>query len=362
MSRLKPRGLRIFALSGSIEACGSGRLGDGPATRPADNEQKGRAMNRLAKLVLAAAPLAMAASGAGADTFVRMLAGPAGGSWYPVGAKIMELMQKDIPGIRTSNAPGGGVGNVRNVDKGNAEIGFTFGHTAYNGLHAREKFKVAHPNIAFFATLFPGILQTAVPADSKIMSYRDLAGKNISPGKLTFTGNIAMEKVLKLYGITYAGIKAQGGTIHRVGYKDSVALMKDGHIDAFVGLTSVPNSSFLALDFSPGIRFLPIDDAIADKFVKQNPGYYKSDIEAGVYKGAPKPVPTLATATVLIVNRKLPDELVYQMTASFWKEHDEMAKVLKVWKDVKLATALKGAAIPVHPGALKYYKEKGVAN
>ena len=170
-----------------------------------------------------------------------------------------------------------------------------------------------------------------------------------------------MEKLLAIYGITYDQIKKNGGVIHRVGYNDSVALMKDGHIDAFVALTSAPNSSFLALDFSPGIRFLPVEDEVADKFITENPGFYKVDIAPGTYKSVTAPVQTLASATVLIANKNLSDELVYKMTDVLWKRHDQIAEVHKSWNDVTLANALKGAAIPVHPGALKYYKEKGVA-
>lgn len=222
-------------------------------------------------------------------------------------------------------------------------------------------FKKPLKDLRFFATLYPGILQTAVPANSKIRSYADLKNKNVSPGKVVFSGNVTTERLLPLYGVTYDMIKKNGGTIHRVGYKDSVALMKDGHIDAFVGLTTVPNSSFIALDFRPGIRFLPVEDQIADKFIRQNPGFWKTTIPAGAYKGVKNSVKTLATATILIINKKVPDDLVYKMTAAFWKNHGQMLKVHKNWGNVKLATALKAATVPVHPGALKYYKEKGVA-
>ncbi len=216
-------------------------------------------MRNLIKMALIAAPIALVAHAASAETFVRMLSGPSGGSWYPYGAKMAEMWGNDIKGITTSNGPGGGVGNVRDVGRGNAQLGWTFGNTAYDGYNGKGKFKKSLKNVRFFANLYPGILQTAVPAKSKIRSYADLKGKNFSPGKLTFSGNIAVENLLKLYGVSYGDIKTAGGTIHRVGYKDSVALMKDGHIDAFVGLTTAPNSSFIALDFSPGIRFLGVD-------------------------------------------------------------------------------------------------------
>ncbi|MBT6286575.1 MAG: hypothetical protein HOI96_15510 [Rhodospirillaceae bacterium] len=115
--------------------------------------------------------------------------------------------------------------------------------------------------------LYPDILQTAIPKNSPIKSYANLKSKNFSPDKLTFSGNVTVERLLGHYGVLYKDIKAGGGTIYPVGYTDSAALMKDGHVDARVALTNVLNSSFIALDFQHGIRFLPIETKIADKFV-----------------------------------------------------------------------------------------------
>ena len=318
-------------------------------------------MKTLAKILLTAVPIALMAGHASAETFVKMTSGPSGGSWYPYGAKIMELIGKNVKGISTSNGPGGGVGNVRDVHKDNAQLGWTFGNTAYDGYNGKGKFKKSLKNVRFFANLYPGILQTAVPAKSKIRSYKDLKGKNVSPGKLTFSGNIAVENLLKLYGITYGDIKNAGGTIHRVGYKDSVALMKDGHIDAFVGLTTAPNSSYIALDFSPGIRFLSVDSGIADKYLKMYPGFIKTTLRKGTYRGVTKDVPTIASPTVLIINKGVSSDIAYKLAKVLWDNHADLAKVNSYWNNVSLKEAATGAAIPLHPGALRYYKEKGVA-
>ena len=136
--------------------------------------------------------------------------------------------------------------------------------------------------------------------------------------------------------------------------------MKDGHIDAFTGLTSVPQASFLALEFSPGIRFLPIDKAILDKIMSSNPGYVRINIDQSHYKSIKKPVPTLGAVTILVINKNVPNDIAYAITKALWENHGEFVQVKKVWKKVKLETALLGAATPVHPGAMKYYKEKGV--
>tara|TARA_R110002126_G_scaffold16044_7_gene64718 strand:- start:512 stop:1474 length:963 start_codon:yes stop_codon:yes gene_type:complete len=317
-------------------------------------------MNKFAKIAITTLPIALIAGSASGESFVRMLAGPAGGAWYPFGAKIMEVAQKDVKGIRTSNGPGGGVGNVRNVDKGAAELGWTFGFTAYEGFAGKGKFKKKHENIRYFATLYPGILQTAVPKTSSVKSYGDLKGKNFSPGKTVFSGNVTVERLVNLYGISYNDIKSAGGTIHRVGFKDSVALMKDGHVEVFTALTNVPNASFIALDFQPGIRFLPVEPPMMKKFVTQNPGFFATTIPGGAYKGVPNDTPTLATATVLIASKTLDNETAYKLAASLWNNHAEFVKVNKTWNNVKLEDALLGAAIPVHDGAMKFYAEKGV--
>ena len=115
--------------------------------------------------------------------------------------------------------------------------------------------------------LYPDILQTAIPKNSPIKPYTDLKSQNFSTDKLTFSGNVTVERLLGHHGVLYKGIKAGGGTIYRVGYRDSAALMKDDHVDARVALTNVLNSSFIALDLQLGIRFLPIETKIADKFV-----------------------------------------------------------------------------------------------
>ncbi len=317
----------------------------------------GKFLFRLAPLALAGL---LAATAANAETFVRMVSGPAGGSWYPLGAKIAEVLGKNVPGIATSNGPGGGVSNVQDVNRAEAELGWSYAHTAFNGSKGQGKFTKAQGNVRHFATLYPAALQTAVPKDSKVMSYADLKDKNISPGKAKWSGYAATELLLTYYGFNVDDVKKNGGTIHHVSYSDSVALMKDGHIDAFMGLTSVPQASFIDLNFNPGVRFLAVDDAVRAKFMADNPGYIDTVIPKDAYEGLPGDVPTLGVVTVLVVHKDLADDVVYQMAKALWDNHGEFVKVKKVWNSVKLEDALLGAKIPVHPGAQRFYDEKGV--
>lgn len=295
-----------------------------------------------------------------AQTFVRMVSGPAGGSWYPLGAKISEVLGKEVPDIATSNGPGGGVGNVKDVNKGEAELGWTYGHTAYEGFTAQGSFDKETGNVRHFATLYPAGLQTAVPADSDIKTYADLKARNISPGKAQWSGYAAFQMITDLYGYNVDDVKSNGGTVHHVSYSDSVALMKDGHIDAFAGLTSIPQASFLDLEFSPGIRFLPISDAVMTEILSSNPGFIKTDLTNDHYKSITEPVSTLGAVTILVINKDVPDDIAYNMAKALWDNHAEFVKVKDIWNTVKLENALLGAALPLHPGVKRFYDENGV--
>ena len=132
-------------------------------------------MKRISSALLVASSLIISTSIANADQFVRMVSGPSGGSWYPLGAKVMQVMESEIKGISTSNTSGGGISNVLAVDGGDAEIGWTYAHTVANGYTGKGKFKKAHKNVRYFATLYGAAFQVAVRADSKIKSFEDMS-------------------------------------------------------------------------------------------------------------------------------------------------------------------------------------------
>jgi TRAP transporter TAXI family solute receptor len=296
-----------------------------------------------------------------ADTFVRMVSGPSGGSWYPLGAKIMQVMDEEIDGITTSNTSGGGISNILSVNDGDAEIGFSYAHTAANGVSGKGKFSKPQKNVRHLATLYGSMFQVAVREDSDIKSFEDMKGANISPGKAKWTGTAFAEAILKEYGISFDSIRENGGTVHHVNYTESVALMKDGHIDVFMAATNMPQASFLELEQSPGIRFIGINDPEKhQKILDDNPGFVPGMMPKGVYESVAEDTPTLGITVNMVVNADLSDELVYNMCKSLWANHAKFVEVKGVWKRVKQEDALKGVAIPVHPGAQKCYDEMGV--
>lgn len=143
-------------------------------------------------------------------------------------------------------------------------------------------------------------------------------------------------------------------------YTESVALMKDGHIDVFMAATNMPQASFIELEQSPGIRFIGMPKEDQQAIIAANPGYIEGTMPAGVYDSVKEDTHSLGIVVNMVVHKDLPEDMVYNMCKVFWENHGTFAEVKSVWNRVKLEDALNGVAIPVHPGAEKCYAELGV--
>ena len=224
----------------------------------------------LLVLIVALAVVMLAPTAQAKQQFLRMVSGPEGGSWYPLGSAMMSLVE-DALKISTSNGPGGGVGNCKVVDSGRADLGWSYTHTSYNAYNGKGKFNKKLSNLRHVMSLYPGVFQIVVPEKSGITDISQLKDKRIVPGKVGFTGTAIAELVLKAYGMTFKSIKEAGGSVSFVGYSDSAALMKDGHSDSYMAVTSCPQSTIIDLNFRPGVRFLPITPDMQKKVRSWSP-------------------------------------------------------------------------------------------
>jgi len=292
--------------------------------------------------------------------FLKMVSGTSGGSWYPIGAGMMKIVQRET-GITTSNGPGGGVANMNTLQKGTADISLGYLHTITNAYQGRGEFKKPLNKLRYVATLFPSTYQTAVLKKGDITSYAQLHNKRIIPGKVGYTSRVIAEQVLKAYDMSFNSIKKAGGTVSFVGFSDSAALVKDGHTDALIVLTDCPAAVLMGLNFSPGIRFLGIDPEHMKKVLELEPGLIETVIPKTAYKGMSEDVPTVGTATCLLMNEDVEENVGYAVTKALWEHMDELVAIKKNMSNAKIEDALLGCKIPVHPGAMKYYKERGVS-
>ena len=286
---------------------------------------------------------------------LKMMTGPMGGSWYPLGGAIGDAIQKQIPGVTISVSPGGGVGNVEGMELGKCDIGFSNSSSGVDGVYGRPPFKQKMENMRQLANLYPQYFQIVVMEDSGIKSVADLKGKRISPGPRGHTGEFAANQVLEVYGLSYKDMSK----VHHVQYSDSVALIKDGHSDAWMLCTTIPQSSIIEVASSRKIRLISLPDDKIKAMQKLNAGYLRRDIPKGTYPGVDYDVHGFGFFTHLIISAKLPDDLVYKITKTLVNNLPRFADVVKDMKGVVPKDLALDIGIPFHPGALKYYKEIG---
>jgi TRAP transporter TAXI family solute receptor len=286
---------------------------------------------------------------------LKMMTGPMGGSWYPLGGAIADAIQKEIPGVTMAVSPGGGVGNVEGIEFGKCDIGFSNSSSGVDGVYGRAPFKQKMPNMRQLANLYPQYFQIVVLEDLGIKSVADLKGKAISPGPRGHTGEFAARQVLEIYGLSYKDMSK----VHHVQYSDTVSLMKDGHCAGWMLCTAIPQASIMDLASTRKIRLISLPEDKIKAIQKLNAGYIRRDIPKGTYVGVNYDVQGFGFFTHLIISAKLPDDLVYKITKTMVKNLPRYGDVVKDMKGVTAKDLAMDIGIPFHPGALKYYKEIG---
>ena len=286
---------------------------------------------------------------------LKLMTGPMGGSWYPLGGAISDAVQKAIPGVTLAVAPGGGVANAEAVQFGKCDLGFSNSSSAVDGVHGRPPFKQKLTKMRQVANLYPQYFQMVVLENSGIKSVADLKGKVISPGPKGHTGEFAARQVLSIYGLYYPDMS----NVHHVSYNDSVALMKDGHCDGWLLCTTAPASSIIDLASTRKIRLLSLPEDKIAAMQKLNAGYIRRVIPKGTYQGVDYDVQGFGFYTHLIASEDLPEDLVYKITKTMVDNLPRFATVVKAMAGVTAQDLALDIGVPFHPGALKYYKEIG---
>ena len=287
---------------------------------------------------------------------MKLMTGPMGGSWYPLGGAIADAVQKEIPGASIAVAPGGGIANLEGIELGKCDIGFSNSSSGVDGFLGRPPFKKKMENMRQWANLYPQYFQMVVLADSGIKTVADLKGKVIAPGPKGQTGEFAATQILQIYGLTYKDM----AKVHHVSYNDTVALMKDGHCDGWLLCTTIPASTIMDLAHTRKIRLLSLPEDKIQAMQKLNSGYVRRTVPKGTYQGVDSDVPGVGWWTHLVISAKLPDDLVYKMTKTLVANLPRFGQVVKDLKGVTAKDLAEDVGIPYHAGALKYYKEIGV--
>ncbi len=295
--------------------------------------------------------------GLAADRNISLGTGGMTGTYYPLGVAMAKMWSAAGIGLNVgAEATGGSVENARFIKGKTMEVGFVeslIADWAYKGEEMFKDNKAA--NIRGLISLYPNTMQTVVKADSGINSYADLKGKKVSCGIQGSSSVLNMKIVLETYGIPFSNIKAQ-----YLSYGPAMELLKDGQVDAVLVDAGAPNSAIIDISTQHKIKILSIDRANIAKIVQMYPFFSSATvIPKGTYKGIDEDIVTTGSLATLCVAAEMPDDLVYKMTKALIERKAEVAKGHPKGNDISLKTAIDGFSIPIHPGALKYYKEMG---
>jgi hypothetical protein len=298
--------------------------------------------------------LAFALAGATSAAEIKLMTGPQGGSWIPLGGQMKDMWEKAVPGLAVQALPGAGIANVRGIEEGKADIGFGNSISTVDALSGKAPFNKPHDNVCNLFTLYPQYFQFAVLANAGIEKIADLKGKSITTQQRGNTGELITRQLLEVNGISTNDVK-----LSFVGYTDSVTQMQDGHAVAFGLNTQIPAGAIMDLASARDIKILDLSGEI-DKMRKLNSGYKLITIPKGTYPKQDKDVQVIGFYTHLVASCKLPEEMVYTMTKTVALNTKTLASIAK---DIETLTPQGMAAdieVPFHPGAAKYYKEVGV--
>jgi hypothetical protein len=202
---------------------------------------------------------------------------------------------------------------------------------------------------------YPIDIQFFTPAKGNIKTIKDPKGKKVAVGA-PGSGTEAMARyVLKVYGLTYDDIDEQF-----LSATETAQALKDGNIDAGIVTLGTPAPALMDLATQRDILFLDIEPAVVGKINKDFPAYFPRTIAAGTYKGQSKPHHTLASMGIFVVHQDMTEKLAYDILAAVFDHKDELDKIHAQFKNISLENAVKGMPVPFHPGAVKFFKEKGM--
>ncbi|MDH5328496.1 MAG: TAXI family TRAP transporter solute-binding subunit [Aquincola sp.] len=315
-------------------------------------------MKSLSRIALTLA-LCAAAAGVQAQQFFRIGTGGTAGTYYPVGGAIANAVSQPGKIVVTAQASNGSVANVTGIAGGAMESGFSQADVAtwaQKGTGIYEG-KPNVPGLRLIANLYPESVHVVVKKGAGIKSVADLKGKRVAldePGSGTLVNARA---VLAAYGLKEADIKPEYIKPNQAGDK-----MKDGSLDAFFFTGGAPAGAIAELAATgSGIDILPIDGPQAEALVKASPFFAPDTIAADTYKGVGQ-VHTLAVGAQWVTSDKADANVVYEIVKALYGDAGQkaMAAGHAKGKFITKENAVKGAGIPFHPGAEKFYKEAGV--
>jgi len=286
--------------------------------------------------------------------------GGTGGVYYPLGGGLANVLSKSVPGLQaTAEVTGGSVDNLKLIAGSQRYIGFSMADAALDAYKGEDKFKGTKVPLRTLMVLYPNRMHVVTVEGTGIGKMADLKGKRVSTGSAGSATEVMAFRVIEAAGLD----KDRDMKRERLGVAESVNAIKDRKIDAFFWVGGLPTAAVTDLANTPGMKIKMIDHAagVAAMNKKFGPLYVEDVIPKATYRGMEADNQNATVWNILVTSDKLSDQVAYNIVKTMIEKRDDLIAVHKEAANFKLENQ-KAAATPVpfHPGAVKYFAEKGV--
>jgi len=289
-------------------------------------------------------------------TFISIGTGGTGGIYYPYGGGVAEIWSKNVKGVKAvAEVTGASVENVKLAHKGETVIGEVMGDVAVAGYNGLSKFKGKKHNILSMAIMYPNLLQVVALKKSGITNIQEVKGKRISTGSPGSGTNFMAEAVLNALDIPLSSFKDS-----RLSFTESANALRDGTIQVGIWSVGPGTSSILDLSTTHEINILGFTPEQAQKILAAKTTYAGVELAGGIYRGIEKPVSTIGVWNVMICQKSLDTDLVYKLVKALFENNAYLMKIHPSAAYTTPENTVKYSSIPLHPGTIKYLKEKGI--
>jgi TRAP transporter TAXI family solute receptor len=279
-----------------------------------------------------------------------------GFAFFLLGGALAERWSRELPDHHAvAEVTGGSVENLNLLLRGEVEVAFSMGTTAYQAYHGTGPFADGDTGrVLALAALYPNALHLVVLGDSEVRDLADLRGRRVSVGAPGSGTEVAARTLLEANGITYEDLRAQ-----RLNFNETANALRDGHVEAGFWSVGPPTSSLVDLATARDVRLVPIGRVEAERTAARDPTIRLFTIPAGTYPGQETAVETVSTPNVLVVRRDFPEELAFALSRSVFEGAEALAGVHPVARSITPDFTLSDAPVRLHPGTVRYLEEAG---
>ncbi len=316
-------------------------------------------MKRLVCTALAAA--ALVAGVVHAQNNISIATGGTGGVYYPMGGGMANVLSRYVPGMQaTAEVTGGSVDNLKLISTGKPYVGFSMVDAAVDAARGEGKFAGGKVPVRTLLVLYPNRMHVVTIDGTGITKMSDLKGKRVSTGSPGSATEVMAFRVIEAAGLE----KDRDMKRERLGVAESVNAIKDRKIDAFFWVGGLPTAAVTDLAATPGVKIRMIDhaDTVAGMNKKYGDLYVTDAIPKSTYSGMEADNKIATVWNILVANASMDDQTAYNIVKTIFDKRDDLIAVHKEAENFKIGSQSVAAAggIPYHPGAAKFFAEKGV--